>query len=253
MTLTFIINGRGHQRQWQLPLWLLAALIVTVVLLSWSLMPVAQATVPAATSSAQLAAARYQNIQQQLAETRAQLASLTVRAELLSRQLGLGPLPEVPVSGQLPQLDKIYQLLEKWQGRHHVTELTSPLAHSRLSSGFGYRTDPINGQRRFHSGLDMAAGIGTPVHASGPGVVTFAGAYAGYGKLVEIAHGNGLVSRYGHNSQLLVTRGEQVKQGQVIARVGETGRATGPHLHFEVQAFNRPRNPADYLYRHGGL
>jgi len=113
-----------------------------------------------------------------------------------------------------------------------------------VSSTFGMRHDPITGGKRFHGGVDIAAPAGTEVKAPGGGKVTFSGTAKGYGNLVEIDHGDGTVSRYGHNAVNLVAAGDEVKAGQAIAIVGSTGRATGAHLHFEVRQGGRPIDPS---------
>lgn len=117
----------------------------------------------------------------------------------------------------------------------------------RQSSGFGNRTDPFSGGRAFHSGLDFAAASGTTVFSAGNGVVTFVGVKPGYGKVVEVAHANGLTTRYAHLSGFLSTEGQAVNTGTPIARVGSTGRSTGPHLHFEVRDGDRAINPKAFL------
>jgi murein DD-endopeptidase MepM/ murein hydrolase activator NlpD len=117
----------------------------------------------------------------------------------------------------------------------------------RQSSGFGNRTDPFSGGRAFHSGLDFAAASGTTVFSAGTGVVTFVGVKPGYGKIVEIAHANGLTTRYAHLSGFLSKEGQAVNTGTPIARVGSTGRSTGPHLHFEVRDGDRAINPKAFL------
>ncbi len=119
-----------------------------------------------------------------------------------------------------------------------------------ISSYFGYRTDPFNGHREFHSGLDIATPIGTRVHAVAEGIVTYAGERSGYGKVVEIDHGNGYMTRFAHNSKLLVHVGERVRVGQVISLSGDTGRSTGPHLHFEVWYKGRVTNPLAFVRSH---
>lgn len=115
------------------------------------------------------------------------------------------------------------------------------------SSGFGNRTDPFSGGRAFHSGLDFAAPSGSTVLSAGKGVVSFVGERSGYGKTVEITHGNGLVTRYGHLSAYLSVEGQTVNTGTPIAKVGSTGRSTGPHLHFEVRKNDTAVNPQTYL------
>lgn len=120
-----------------------------------------------------------------------------------------------------------------------------PIANGRVSSTFGYRS--MFGRTEYHSGLDLAAPTGTPIYATADGVVTKSGWGRGYGNYVEIDHGNGLVTRYGHASRLLVSVGETVKVNQQIAAVGCTGRCTGPHLHYEVLKNGERQNPATYL------
>lgn len=119
-----------------------------------------------------------------------------------------------------------------------------------ISSYFGWRTDPFNGGREFHTGLDIATPVGTPVHAVAEGIITFVGRRHGYGKVVEIDHGNGYMTRFAHNSKLLVHVGERVRVGQVISLSGDTGRSTGPHLHFEVWYKGRVINPLAFVRSH---
>jgi murein DD-endopeptidase MepM/ murein hydrolase activator NlpD len=117
----------------------------------------------------------------------------------------------------------------------------------RVSSGFGWRSDPLLGGRRLHAGIDIPGTIGSPVRATAPGTVSFAGRRGGYGNLVEIDHGGGLRSRYGHLLAILVTPGMPVTQGETIARMGSTGRSTGSHLHFELRAHGIAVDPRIYL------
>lgn len=117
----------------------------------------------------------------------------------------------------------------------------------RTSSGFGNRTDPFTGGRAFHSGLDFAAPKGTTVLSAGHGIVTFVGTKSGYGNVVEITHANGLMTRYGHLSAFLSEVGQTVSTGTPIAKVGSTGRSTGPHLHFEVRKADTAINPKAFL------
>ena len=115
------------------------------------------------------------------------------------------------------------------------------------SSGFGYRLHPIENTVKFHYGTDFAAGSGTDIRAFADGTVLAAGQDAGYGNYVKVDHGDGFVSLYGHCSTLLVSQGDAVTAGQVIARVGATGHATGPHLHFELIHKGVYLNPEFYL------
>jgi murein DD-endopeptidase MepM/ murein hydrolase activator NlpD len=116
-------------------------------------------------------------------------------------------------------------------------------ALGEVSSLFGPRRDPFAGVTRLHQGIDIAAPAGAPVTAAAGGKVVFSGAAGGYGNMVEIAHDNGLVTRYAHNATNLVARGDEVRLGQSIALVGSTGRATGAHLHFEVRRDGKPIDP----------
>ncbi len=120
-----------------------------------------------------------------------------------------------------------------------------PIANARVSSNYGYRS--MFGKSEYHPGIDLAAPTGTPIYATADGVVTKSGWGRGYGNYVEIDHGNGYVTRYGHASRLLVSVGETVKVNQQIAAVGCTGRCTGPHLHYEVLKNGQRENPATYL------
>ncbi len=122
-----------------------------------------------------------------------------------------------------------------------------PAASTRISSGFGYRTDPIEGSPAFHAGLDFTGTTGAPIYAAARGKVAFAGRRPGYGNVVEIDHGNGLRTRYAHMSAFRTRPGEPVRAGQVIGAVGSTGRSTGPHLHFEVRLHGQPVNPRPFL------
>ena len=124
-----------------------------------------------------------------------------------------------------------------------------PVANGFISSYFGERADPFDGLEAFHKGVDFAGTPGSPVTAVAAGVVTWAGERTGYGKLIEINHGDGFTTRYGHNERTLVTVGQTVKRGERIALMGSTGRSTGPHVHFEVLRNGRQVNPLSYIGR----
>jgi len=117
----------------------------------------------------------------------------------------------------------------------------------RVSSEFGWRVDPISGEKRFHHGLDLAAGEGTEIHASMPGRVILSDVREGYGNVVVVDHGRGLTTLYAHNRENMVHEGDWVHSGDPLARVGSTGRSTGPHLHFEVRRHGRHLDPAGFL------
>ena len=120
-------------------------------------------------------------------------------------------------------------------------------ANTHISSPFGNRTDPFTGRVAFHPGIDFPWPIGTTVKSAGQGKVIYVGQINGYGNVIDIDHGGGIVTRYGHLSAFLVAKGDEVVTGTPIARVGSTGRSTGPHLHFEVRRDDSPVNPAPYL------
>ncbi len=131
---------------------------------------------------------------------------------------------------------------------HELTPSRMPVDGYRYrSSSYGPRFDPITKRRSFHEGIDFAAPQGTPILAAAGGVVRDARRFRGYGNMVEIDHGDGLVTRYAHAARLLVKPGQVVARGQEIATVGSTGRSTGPHLHFEVLVAGQPADPRLYL------
>ena len=131
--------------------------------------------------------------------------------------------------------------------RERVMPSGRPVEDGWLSSKYGKRSDPFTGKQDFHKGLDFAGKKGSTVVAVGDGVVTWSGRRTGYGNLIEISHGNGYVTRYAHNQSHLVELGETVRKGQQIALMGSSGRATGPHVHFEVLRDGKTVNPAKYI------
>lgn len=151
--------------------------------------------------------------------------------------------------------EKSQQLLalESILMNHHIDQqryLTGrPIKSGWLSSYYGIRKDPFSGQPAMHKGIDFAGEEGADVIATGAGLVTWAGDRYGYGQLVEIDHGDGLVTRYGHNKELNVKIGDVVTKGQVIAKMGSTGRSTGAHVHYEVIRAGKQQDPLPYVYR----
>lgn len=122
-----------------------------------------------------------------------------------------------------------------------------PIKKGWISSYYGMRNDPFTGKREHHAGIDFAGKHGAEVVAVGAGVVTWASERYGYGNLVEVTHGNGYATRYGHNHKILVKVGDKVEKGDTLALMGSTGRSTGPHVHFEVLKNGRSVNPSDYI------
>ena len=132
------------------------------------------------------------------------------------------------------------------RGRLAVTPSIWP-TEGFVTSRFGYRSSPFTGQSSFHKGLDIAAPTGTPIYAPARGTVTAAGTDGAYGLCVDISHGGGLSTKYGHMSKFVVKSGQKVERGQLIGHVGSTGRVTGPHLHYEVRVNGVPTNPYAYI------
>ncbi|MGY0578204.1 MAG: peptidoglycan DD-metalloendopeptidase family protein [Paraglaciecola chathamensis] len=154
---------------------------------------------------------------------------------------------------ELEDKEKQLSALESILMSHHITEESAlagrPIEAGWLSSYYGIRTDPFTGKPTMHKGLDFAGAEGEPVVATGAGIVTWAASRYGYGELVEIDHGNGLVTRYGHNKSLNVKIGDVVTKGQAIALMGNTGRSTGAHVHYEVIRQGQPQDPLPFVYR----
>ncbi len=143
----------------------------------------------------------------------------------------------------------ILQLYESLSERQSLLAATPSIKPARgwFTSRFGYRIDPFTGKPVMHAGLDIAAPPGTPVYAPADGVISFVGYESGYGKLVSIDHGYGVVTRFAHNSRLLVEKGQKVSRRDVISTVGSTGRSSGPHLHYEVRVHGIPVDPRNYI------
>lgn len=175
--------------------------------------------------------------------------------------------PFLPATGADPRLHDLDRLISRVERDSEMQADLFLLIESRLlerrlagltvpsarpvdvvpGSGFGFRLDPFTGRPALHTGLDFPADVGTPILAAAGGVVTADDIHPAYGRVVEVDHGGGLVTRYAHTSRVLVKPGDIVKRGQTIAEVGNSGRSTGPHLHFEVLLDGVPQNPARFL------
>lgn len=165
------------------------------------------------------------------------LASLTV------------PISEekTPFGQRISQIKDNVSLLARLGPAIRAMPVERPTAGFRLASPFGFRIHPISHVSKLHAGLDMAAPIGTPIHAAGSGIVLSAGWGGGYGNLVQIDHGNGIISRYAHMSQIEVAQGQPIALGALVGLMGSTGASTGSHLHFETRLRGVPQNPACFL------
>ena len=184
------------------------------------------------------------------------LADIGIRPKMPAPEEGVGgpfiPASDGPEAGTLvDDANAVYEALSRFKAAKGAIELApihKPLGVAmRISSGFGNRKDPFTRGKAFHAGLDFPAPTGTTVLSAGYGKVTFVGQKSGYGNLVEVTHGAGLVTRYGHLSAFLVKEGQTVNTGSPIAKVGSTGRSTGPHLHFEVRRKDSAVDPSRYL------
>jgi murein DD-endopeptidase MepM/ murein hydrolase activator NlpD len=157
------------------------------------------------------------------------------------------------LESQLSFEEKQLEMLESVTLGHHIENNSylsgKPITKGWLSSYFGIRKDPFNGRPAMHKGIDFAGKEDAGIVATASGVVSWSGERYGYGNLIEINHGKGLKTRYGHNKKLLVVVGDVVAKGQVIARMGSSGRSTGPHVHYEILKNNRQIDPIKYVYR----
>ena len=195
------------------------------------------------------------------------MAGLDEEFDFTSEPAVGGPIDVADISSHPPELfERFTELQRRLDDRQHklyllesimmdreLTEKTfpegKPIKRGWLSSGYGYRADPFTGERAWHAGIDFAGKRGTNIVSVGSGLVIYAGAKPGFGKIVEVNHGDGYVTRYAHNSKNLVKVGDTVQRGDVIAKMGTTGRSTGYHVHFEVLYNGEAVNPQKYIQR----
>lgn len=169
------------------------------------------------------------------------VASLTRKVDLLYRNLYV----------QNNSFDELVDLAYQQEDRIKHLPAIQPVSNKDLkhtASGYGWRVDPIYNTRKFHEGMDFSAAIGTPVYATGNAVVKETGWQQGYGNTIVLDHGYGYITRYAHLSKILVTKGQQVVRGENIGKVGNTGKSTGPHLHYEVIYKGQVQNPVNYYF-----
>lgn len=164
--------------------------------------------------------------------------------QYISYDLGLLSSRTQSLGNRMAHLDEAFQ-----QHRERL-DTTPTLLPTKgwISSGFTFRRDPFTNQRTWHNGIDVSSLKGTPIVAPANGVVSFRGHQGGFGKLVELSHGEGLVTRYAHLSRYNVSKGQRVQRGEVIGYVGNTGRSTAPHLHYEVHKDGKAVNPMQYIF-----
>jgi murein DD-endopeptidase MepM/ murein hydrolase activator NlpD len=217
---------------------------------------------------------KLQTLISHIAELSAQASMLDGKGKQIATELGMTAADLdafVPVSipdnlqddPLLSEINKLQQsldvksqqlsMLESLVRGHHIHEQSQlsgrPIASGWLSSYYGMRADPFTGETAMHKGLDFAGKAGDDVLATAAGIVTWAGERSGYGHLVEIEHGDGFITRYGHNETLTVSIGDVVTKGQAIAKMGNTGRSTGVHVHYEVIRNGKQIDPLPYVYK----
>jgi len=169
------------------------------------------------------------------------IADIQRKVDILERELYV----------QARSYEEILELAKNQEVRMENIPAIQPVLNKdlkRMASGYGWRVDPVYHIRRFHQGMDFSAPVGTEIFATGNGTVTYVGWKQGYGETVDIDHGFNYSTRYAHCSKLLVRKGQKVKRGDVIARVGNTGKSTGPHLHYEVHYNNKPIDPRNFYF-----
>lgn len=244
----------------------LSAAVAAVVTLFWSVFAAAQlAGASAAPSPADVA-----RMQREVSAMRADVAAIKQVAQqryLITeqeiRRLGLEPRrlvaggmggpfePVTTASNEDPNFKALFMSWKKLESLEQGTiaiPSIEPVHGTNFTSGYGVRSDPFRGRAAMHAGIDLAGPIGTPIYATADGMVDRAEwNNGGYGNLVEIDHGHGIQTRYGHLTRYIVAAGQRVKRGELIAYMGSTGRSTGSHLHYEVRLDGRPVNPIPFL------
>jgi murein DD-endopeptidase MepM/ murein hydrolase activator NlpD len=216
---------------------------------------------------AQMLRSRYETLQQKVKQTDEQLASLQLLAAEVTTAYGvknqltgspdlIGEAPLVPTMGDT-LAEYNYLRTTNLAGRTrnifaradlHVMPAGWPVS-GRLMDGFGQRSDPFSGEGAMHTGVDISVPFGTPVKATGDGIVVHANWNGGYGRCVIVDHGNGYQTWYAHLSRMYVVEGDEIRKGEVVGAVGVTGRSTGAHLHYEVRIASTPVNPYRFLSR----
>jgi murein DD-endopeptidase MepM/ murein hydrolase activator NlpD len=234
---------------------------------SYARMALKVANYNALKQEAEVLRAKYRNLQKIVNQTDEQLATLKLNAKEVSLMIGvtktLGGPSDISTEGRL--VPTFSETLEQYDALktttfarfdrsymlrlHRNTQPNIWPVDGRLMGSFGNRLDPFSGEGEFHKGVDISAPTGTVVKAAADGVVTHANYFGGYGRLVIITHGNGMQTYYAHLSKFDVIPGQEIRQGEIVGRVGSSGRVTAPHLHYEVRIGGAPVNPYRYLVR----
>ena len=222
---------------------------------------------------AQLLRARYESLQRKVQQTNEQLASLQLLAAEVSTAYGVQKkltgspdlVGESPLVPSMRDTLEEYNYLRSSTAVQHFESRQSDLfrtaganvmpamwpVNGRLMGGYGQRSDPFSGEGAMHTGVDISAPQGTPVHVTADGVVALAARDGGYGRLIVVDHGNGYRTYYAHLSRIDVVEGQEIRRGETLGAVGSTGRSTGPHLHYEVRIHATPVNPYRFLQKPG--
>ena len=204
---------------------------------------------------AELADAAQDVLDRRLAQTNATLRKLGVAGRIAKGGMG-GPMmdansaeaqADLKADAQFRTLFQSWKKLDTLQQGAIAIPSVQPVQKLNFTSNFGIRSDPFRGTAAMHAGVDIPGPVGTPIYATADGIVDHAARQGGYGNMVEINHGKGIATRYGHLSKILVADGARVTRGQLIALMGSTGRSTGPHLHYEVRIDGHAVNPIPFL------
>ena len=178
---------------------------------------------------------RYKNIPNDLLQ---RISEIELDVNNMSRKVKL----------ELKSYSNLYDLVKEHSDNLKTTPSILPVQSGYVNSNFGYREDPFTGKVRFHHGLDIAVNIGTKVYAPADGKVKFVGRQSGWGKVLKIDHVNGYRTVYAHLSRIVVKPGSKIKRGNLVAESGNSGRSSGPHLHYEVHKYGAPQDPMDYFF-----
>ncbi len=266
----------GRLRRIHIPYQAIYAILALAVLGSFSLfgfvssyvrMALKVSSYNALKQEAEVLRSKYQNLQKIVNQTDEQLATLKLNAKEVSLMIGvkktlIGP-TDISTEGRL--VPTFSETLEEYDtlktttfarfDRNYMLRLQRNIQpdiwpiDGRLMGPYGGRNDPFSGEGAFHTGVDISAPTGTPVKAAADGLVTYAQYFGGYGRLVIVAHNSGMQTYYAHLSKFDVIAGQEIRQGELVGRVGSTGKTTAPHLHYEVRVGGAPVNPYRYLIR----
>lgn len=237
--------------------------VVALMLVCWSFFAAAQLLIAKPVAPAELARME-REVQAMQADVQAIQLAAERRYQLTAREvrkLGIDPqrLAQGGVGGPFEAVTPLKanptfkQLFTSWKKLDSIEQgtiaipSTEPVKGMSLTSGYGVRSDPFRGRAAMHAGIDLAAPIGTPIYATADGFVQRSEWAGGYGNLVELSHGKGIQTRFGHLSRSLVKAGQRVKRGDLIALMGSTGRSTGSHLHYEVRIDGKAVNPVPFM------